>query len=92
MCTFKDLAEGYNAYFLHPYVLPNDRGLVCLISLVPADVNAKVPETSAGVYCALTDDGINWLQPYAAHVCKDFKNRAYDLPIADCFRFKDYVT
>jgi hypothetical protein len=89
MCTFEGLADSYDAYFLHPHILPNGRGLVSLISPVPADSDTKFVETSAGVYRAVTNDGVNWLQPYAVHLCPEYLRRAYDVPIAGSLRYRD---
>ena len=83
MCTFKGVAHGtggYDVYFLHPYFLPNKKGMMALMSFVPP-AESKSQAEPAGAYCIVTVDGINWLKPYAAHKCEDHTRRAYDLPV-----------
>ena len=83
MCTFSQVEHGetgYDGYFLHPYVLHNKKGLVALMSFVPAD-EFKTPTEPAGVYITMTTDGVHWLKPYPAHKCKDYARRGYDLPV-----------
>ena len=89
MCTFTGVASGiagYDIYFLHPYVLPNKKGMMALMSFVPAD-EFKSDAEPAGVYCTMTVDGIHWLKPYAAHKCEDYARRAYDLPVNGYLEF-----
>ena len=80
LCKFKGVPDASDIYFLHPYVVPSDRWLVAIMSLVwPAEGAAsKLPP---GIYLAVSKDGVTFFEPVLLHKCESHCRRAYDLPV-----------
>ena len=76
-CKFTGVPDASDIYFLHPYVIPGDRNIAVIMSLVWLDDHASAP----GIYLALSNDGVNFQRPELLHSCKAHGRRAYDLPI-----------
>ena len=83
LCIFKGVPDASDIYFLHPYVVPGDRWLVAIISLVwPEGAATKNPtETPPGIYFAASRDGVTFQEPVLLHKCESHARRAYDLPV-----------
>ena len=89
MCEFEGVPAGSDIYFMHPYVLPSGQGIFAMLSYVIApghDLN----KTPAGIYCAVSGDGIHFKTPLLLHDCDSYERRAYDLPVQGGLQFLPY--
>jgi len=85
MCRFEDMPDAADVYFLHPYVIPGGKCIFSLLSYVDAPGGLQ----RAGVYCAVSDNGVNFRKPILVHECDDYERRAIDLPVQGDVEFTE---
>jgi hypothetical protein len=83
LCTFEGVPDDSDIYFLHPYVVPGDRRLAAIMSLVwPERLATQNPAAYLpGIYLAFSQDGLTFRSPVLLHTSGSHDRRAYDLPV-----------
>ena len=78
LVSFEGVPGGSDIYFLHPYVFPNKNGIFAMLSFVGAPGHMQT--MPAGIFCAVSGNGVHFKQPFLLHECESWQRRAYDIP------------